>query len=198
MEATGIRRSIGVAALGCAAALLLSGCVPTAPRPTAAPDAGPTELTIEEAADRYLDIVCMPNVRGAALEDAIRDGYQEYADGGAPDPAPVTEAATAYADAVALAIEVLDHDGVVWPDRAAKWLPHISSGYDKQLTGAQEVAAAATYEEAYSVEWPSRTPEEEEAGAAIREALEIREDAVASCDGRETALEELHASLDDA
>ncbi|EPR76645.1 hypothetical protein ADILRU_1130 [Leifsonia rubra CMS 76R] len=52
-------------------------------------DPSPVELTIEEAADRYLGLVCQNNFAGAQLTAAFDAGEQEFLNGGAPDPSAV-------------------------------------------------------------------------------------------------------------
>jgi hypothetical protein len=191
-------------AFAAAGALLLvavSGCstAPEAPETTpessasAAPkiDPGPVTLTVEEAGNRYLDIVCGPNIAGEALYAALTAGEPEFVAGGAPDPAAVKAAAAARAAASRLAVAQIDDTYFVWPEKVAPQLALVRAVFIGDVATYQSVSSAATFSDAYYAPPTEQNPEQQAAGQEIRYQLDISADTVGSCAGHETGLADL-------
>jgi hypothetical protein len=155
---------------------------------TPAIDPGPIELTVEEAGDRYLDIVCANNFAIENLNAAFVAGEPDHLNGGAPDPTAVKEAAAETARLARLAIEVLDDDYYMWPEEIADQIPHIRTGYLAQLTTDEQIALSKTYDEAYYTPQTETTVEQKTAGQEIRLQLKLPSDTMASCEGHEDGL----------
>jgi hypothetical protein len=194
-------------ALILAVALVLAGCsgpgpapesIPTtSPAPTPTIDRGPVLLTDEEAAERYLQVVCQPNAGLNAIDDAIVAGEPEWLNGGSPDPAAVRAAAAETLRVVRLAVEVIDDDYIVWPESVATHVDHIRDSYIQELAVLSGVANADRFEDAYYAQWPQRTPEQAAAGQEIRYQLGLDADTAASCEGYEESLEVVHTEMID-
>jgi len=180
----------------------LSGCsaavpeTPSSAEPTSATpaiDPGPVTLTDEEAAERYLSIVCPINIATGALYDAYKAGEDEYLNGGAPDVSAVVDAATIIRDSQRVAIEQLDETYFVWPELVAAQIPHIRSAYMANMAVVSSTSTSTTFEAAYRIPEAPETPEEQAAGQEIRYQLAISADTDASCVGHEDGLNVLSA-----
>lgn len=180
-----------------AAAIALSGCSAPAlesaasepeasTAPTVAP--GPVALTMEEAATRYLSIVCPINSASSTLYDAYKVGESEYLGGGNPDASAVIAAAIVIRDKQRLAIEQLDDKYFTWPELVAPQIPHIRSGYMANMAVVTSISLSDSFAAAYKVPAAEQTPEEKSAAQEIRYQLAISADTVASCVGYEDGL----------
>ena len=156
-------------------------------------DPGPVVLLDEEAAARYLSIVCPINVATRMLDDAYRAGEDEYLNGGSPDPSAVVAAAATIRDEQRLAIELLDDTYFVWPEVVATQIPLIRAAYMGNMVVVSSVASASSFEVAYNTPAAARTPEQDAAGQEIRYQLNISADTDNSCVGFEDGLIRLSA-----
>lgn len=163
--------------------------------PTPALDPGPVELTIEEAADRYLDLVCQNNFAGAELTAAFDAGEQEFLDGGAPDPSAVKAVAAKLVDLNRKSVALLDDDYYLWPEKVAIQLPNIRDIYMAELATLNTMANATSFENAYYTTWPAATPEQAAAGQEIRYQLGLDSNTTTSCTGHEIGLDALTVEL---
>lgn len=182
-------------------ALTLAGCSPTAAQlpanveetPTVpAIDPGPITLSEEEAADRYLGIVCQSNVSNTALTAAFQAGEDEFFNGGAPDPAAVKAAAQVAMDDTRVQVELIDDTYYVWPEGIGELLPVLRDSRIAGLGTLSTMVNAVTYEEAYYAVWPDPTAATT-AAQEIRYQLGLDADTTASCVGHETAAADLLA-----
>ena len=195
------RSAITITAAAALMILALTGCsTPAAPEPPAkatptvpAIDPGPVDLTVEQASERYLSIVCPTNFGAKAYNAAFKAGEDEYLNGGAPDPTAVKDASTKFADLTRATVGLLDDEYFVWPSKVGEQIPHMRASYMGQLTASQAAANAATFEEAYNVPLPVTTPEQDTAGQEIRLQLDLPSDTMASCAGFEDGHTKLTA-----
>lgn len=165
--------------------------------PTPTVDPGPVKLTNEEAAERYLNLVCPNNIAIDALEAAFDAGEEEFLKGGAPDPTAVKAAAATRVALNRQSLEILDDDYYIWPDGVSEQLPDIRSSYLTELSVLDGIANAASFEDGYYATWPAATPEQQGAGQEVRYQLGLEADTVATCAGREGGLDKLKAELDE-
>lgn len=189
-----------------AAVFLLAGCSATPdsiavrtpdatdpPPPTFTIDPGPVALSVEEAAERYLRIVCPTNAASVALSAAFAASGKEFLGGGAPDPAAVKRAAQASLTRETENASLFDDPYYVWPDEVEDQILIVRDSSVQSLRALSMVVNAGTYEAAYYVAWPD---ESAAAGAsqAIRYQLGIGADTTATCvdyaDGHEVLLAE--------
>lgn len=200
MARTGLLALATIGAI--AAALSLSGCTtpsseqaPAAPSVSAEPtiDPGPVVLTGEDAATRYLSIVCPINVATRSLNEAYAAGEPEYLAGGAPDVSAVVAAAVVIQEGQRLAIEQLDETYFIWPELVAPQIAHVRSTYMANMAVVTAVALSTSFEEAYQVPAAAQTPEEQAAGQEIRYQLGLSADTDSSCVGYENGLSLLSA-----
>lgn len=167
---------------------------PTAQPTKTAEPAGPVELTEDEAAKRYLNIVCDNNAAITALTAAFAAAEPEFLAGGSPDMAAVKDAASTRLTLSRSAIELLEDEHFIWPKSVAEQVPHIRSTYMAELSTLDGMINAAKFEDAYYATWPAATPEQQAAGQEIRYALGLDADTTASCadnlGGIQTLMEE--------
>lgn len=191
----GVLAVMGIALAGCTATSTETPqASESSPSPTVpAIDPGPVTLSVEEAGERYLDIVCPTNAGIAELTAAFDAGEQEFLDGGAPDPAAVKQSATNRVNSTRSAIEHLDDSYFTWPDAVAAQLPHVRSSFMSEVGTLSAMSNAATFEEAYYATWAPRTAEQDTAAQEIRYQLGLPADTVASCSGHEDGHEQLAA-----
>ncbi|MGW4928268.1 hypothetical protein ACWEOH_03870 [Agromyces sp. NPDC004153] len=178
--------------------LALAACSPSSPSthavgsaeasgsatPTPTVDPGPVELTTEEAAARYLNIVCPTNAAANALNAAFRASEEEFLNGGAPDPAGVKAAAQAQMTSRQTEAELFDDDYYEWPESIE---PHITTLRDSDVAALGTLSAmvnAPDYETAYYAVWPDQTAPQASA-QEIRFQLGIGADTQATCVGYE-------------
>ncbi len=168
------------------------------PSPSIAPiDPGPVELSVEEAGERYLNLVCPVNQGIEALNAAFTAGEEEFLNGGAPDPAPAKAAAAGRIETTRIGLEHLDDEYFTWPDGVADQIAHIRSSYISELATLNAISNAASFEDAYYASWAAATPEQQGAGQEIRYQLGLEVDTVASCAGREDGLSVLSAEREE-
>lgn len=158
-------------------------------------DPGPIELTKEEAAERYLQVVCQGNVNIAAFRAAVQAGEDEFLAGGSPSVDALKAAGAESVRLNRMQIEIIDDPYYNWPEAVAEQLVHIRSTSMAELAADQTVMNASTFEEAYYVSYPVPTPEQETAPQEIRYQLGLDADTTGSCVGYETALDEIHAEM---
>ncbi len=182
---------------------LLAGCTSSpatnapASEELAAPaiDPGPVELTDEEAADRYLAIVCQPNIASGTLVAAFDAGEPEFLNGGSPSVEAVVAAANERMRVTRQAIELLDDTYYTWPKSVSEPLTHIRSSYMTEMATFSQMINAATFEDAYYAPFPPATPEQQSAGQEIRYQLKLDADTTATCEGKDAAQDEAHAEM---
>lgn len=188
--------------------LLLAGCSMSAetaqpqaaqktatpvPSPTPTIDPGPVVLTKEEAAERYLGLVCQRNVLVFGLNDAFKAQEKTYLNGGSGD---VTEVKALSAEALRvnrLAIELIDDPYYTWPSGIDQHLQTIRQSYMSLFSYYDSLANAKSFEDAYYL-----TAEQGNGATAaqeIRYQLGLPADTSASCKGKETATDLLHAEM---
>lgn len=202
------RNSIRVIAMawGIGAILAISGCTGAAgtsaepaPTPSQTPtlDPGPIALSNEEAAERYLSIVCPINIAGNALSSAYEAGIDDYLNGGSPDVGGVVAAAATMRDQQRVAIEHLDDTYFAWPELVAAQIPHVRSSYMANMAVISNVASSMTFEAAYNVPAAPQTPEQQAAGQEIRYQLALPADTNLGCDAHADGLTALSTAKDD-
>ncbi|WP_188710838.1 hypothetical protein [Microbacterium faecale] len=164
------------------------------PSPTRSPTPDPTPtshvLSIAEAGELYLDIVCASNATGTDLEGAFEDGESEFLAGGDPDVSAVNDAAARLADQYRKAAELFDDDYFVWPDEVRDLGGHVRDRMIADLGTLSSMTNAVTYRDAYYASFGQPTPEQESAAQEIRYVLDLPSDTVASCAGHEGGLQE--------
>lgn len=163
---------------------------PSAP-PAEAPESEPKMMTTEEAGERYLSIVCEVNGSVDATSAAFYAAQPEYLDGGTPDPAPVSAAASRTLELMQLGIEQFDHERFPWPESVVDQIDNFRSGYIARFSFYQAAANAVTFEEVTEIPRPATTAEQDNAAQEIRYELDLPVDTAASCVGYENALTEL-------
>lgn len=164
---------------------------------TPTPSPTPTEVTLstDDAANRYLALVCDNNAASRKLSEAYEVSYDEFANGGTPDPADVKAAAARMLEYNRMAIALIDDDYFVWPDEVADILPHVRDSFLGALSTLDTITNADSYAVAYYAEWPDPSPEQETAAQEIRYALGLSADTTASCDGHTGQLQGLYDEL---
>jgi hypothetical protein len=180
-------------ALLAAACAVLAGCAGTPvqqsasePSPTATPtptptiDPGPVALTVEEAADRYLGIVCPTNATVDALNAAFDASEAEFLNGGSPDPAAVKAAAQAQMDSVTTQTEFFDDEYFEWPNDLGSQVSTLRDFNIAALGTLSTMVNAPDYETAYYAAWPDGAASQA-AAQEIRYQLGIGADTSATC-----------------
>ncbi|MEV8337036.1 hypothetical protein [Leucobacter sp. NPDC077196] len=158
-------------------------------------DPGPIELTKGEAAERYLQLVCQGNVNIGNFRAAVQAGEDEFLAGGAPSADALKAAGAESVRLKRMQIEIIDDPYFRWPDPVSEQLIHIRSSSMAEVAADQSVMNAATFEEAYYVNYPVPTAEQETAAQEIRYQLGLDADTTGSCVGYEAALDEIHAEM---
>lgn len=187
-------------ALPFVAVLMLAACA--APSATNSPeqtapqvDPGPVELTIEEAGERYLAIVCQTNFANESLSAAFVAGEQEFLNGGEPSVDAIRSAGAEVVRTSRLQIEMFDDDYYIWPEEVAEQLPHLRAASMAELSALQAVANAERFQDAYYMQYPERSAEQQAAPQEIRYQLGLSADTTESCVGFETALDDLKEEM---
>ncbi|MGY4856844.1 hypothetical protein [Cryobacterium sp. AP23] len=158
----------------------------------AAIDAGPVELTSDEAGTRYLNIICPQNFGVQALTDAFSAGEDEFRAGGDPDPAAVKASAADRIVTARLVVDFLDAEYFLWPEEVRDQIPLVRDSSVAELSTLDGIVNAVSYEDAYYATWPDFTA----AGTAaqeIRYQLGLDADTTASCTGYEGGHDTLTA-----
>ncbi|WP_394553368.1 hypothetical protein ACDF64_03185 [Agromyces sp. MMS24-JH15] len=141
-------------------------------------------LTIEEAGDRYLDIVCPSNAAVNALTAAFTATEGSFLNGEAADLAPVKAAAQVRMESTSVEIDLIEDESVIWPEEVTAHLTTLRDYSVAELATISSIVNAADYEEAYYAAWPDGT-NVAPAAQEIRRALELSPDTAASCVGHE-------------
>lgn len=197
-------------AIVCAIALVasLSSCTSateaeSAPGDVASPTAVVTpaaprfvELSMEEAATRYLDLVCGNNAATRELTAAFAAGENELLNGGDPDPTAAKAAAAKRITLNRQTLELLDDDFHRWPEGVSEQLEFVRSSYLAELSTLDSMANAASFRDAYYSTFSEATPEQAAAGQEIRYRLGLDADTVGSCVGHEDGTARLLAERD--
>ncbi|UOQ90165.1 hypothetical protein MUN74_04400 [Agromyces endophyticus] len=181
------------AALLAATCLMLAGCTATpnhqaapkpsqtiTPSPTPTIDPGPVELTVDEAADRYLGIVCPTNATIEALTAAFKASEDEFLNGGSPDPAAVKAAAQVQMDSISAQTELFDDEYYEWPNDLGNEITTLRDFNISALGTLSTMVNAPDYESAYDAVWPDGAASQA-AAQEIRYQLGIGADTSATC-----------------
>lgn len=151
-------------------------------------------LTNDEAAERYLGIVCQRNASMAALMDAIKAKEKQHLNGGEPGTKKIRAVAKEGMRVARAAIEITDDDYYTWPDDVVRPLKILRDAYLHDISMLNQISTEKDYDEIYYASWP----DQEDAAAAaqeIRYQLGIDPDTSASCRGHETATDDLYAQM---
>jgi len=190
--------------------LLLTGCTSTtqpenkpAPKPesTTAPeqppaiDPGPVKLSIKEAGEYYLKIVCQANRAGSAFVDARNEREAEYLNGGSPRVKALREAAAEKVRLTRQTIELIDDEYYTWPGKSREPLLLVRKSDMSYLSAYQSIMNAKTYEEAYQVTFPELPPEVESAAQEVRYQLKLDADTSKSCKGYRKDNDKIYAEM---
>jgi hypothetical protein len=151
------------------------------------------ELTTEQAADRYLDVVCPTNELTDALGAVFQAGYDEHTAGGSPDVTPIREAASALLDSYRIQVELLDDEGYAWPEEVVDLIDVIQDADFLMLTSLSKLKSAEDFDAAFNTPAPDLT-EAATAAQKIRYELGIDPDTYESCVGHEDGHERLTAA----
>jgi hypothetical protein len=180
---------------GCAAAPVAEPTATPDPAPTPSIDLGPVALVDEEAQTYYLQMVCQGNVATNQFWDAIEAGEPEFLNGGDPDPTAAKAAAFEQLRLNRLFIEILDDTYFTWPEVVEAQLVHLRSVWMANASTIGEMANASRFFDIYYAQYPEMTAEQISAAQEIRYQLNLDADAVSSCVGHETGLDEIHAEM---
>lgn len=193
-----MKRAVRVSAF-LVAGLLLAGCsattaqsVPTtnpSTSPTPTVDPGPVQLTKEDAAIRYLQIVCPGNIATQAWADAITPLEDEWVNGGSPDLTALAPATQRRIDTSRNAIELFDDTYFAWPEEVADLMPAVRDSYMGDLGPLSQVLTATRMEDLNAVAWPAQESPAQE----IRYQLGLDVDTAGTCVGHENGHELLLA-----
>ncbi|MCK6079039.1 hypothetical protein KZX37_00230 [Microbacterium sp. EYE_5] len=176
---------------------LSSGAIPSSaassPSPTPTIDPGPVELSAEEAARRYLAIMCDRNAAVHRVGDAFADQEDAYWAGDATDVAPVNDAA---ADAQLVGrrtVELIDDSYYVWPEGISEHLKVLRASELADAVILDAWASARSFDEAMQLEWP--TSDAAASAQEIRYLLDLPANTDSSCAGFEGAGKKLHSEM---
>lgn len=202
-------RPVLIASAAAVGLLLLSGCsvaaspsdanaevsetATAAPSPTPTIDPGPVELTKEEAANRYLGIVCQRNVLVYQLNDAFGAQEDVYLNGGDGDATEIKTIAAESLRVNRVAIEIIDDPYYTWPGGIDEHMQTIRQSYIGLSSYYDMLMNAGSFEDAYY----ASAPENEGAAAAqeIRYQLGLPADTRSSCEGKEALADALHQEM---
>jgi hypothetical protein len=157
----------------------------SAPTPSAEPPTTPAALTVEEAAQTYLDGVCPSNAAVRALSDEANTAFTA----GVPlNVAAANEKAAATRDSYRTLVEKFTADTTVWPELVDADIDALVETIytDVALTGQMADAPdEATFIGSWNV-WTDPVRQAETSGVPqkIRAKLELPADSKASCEGR--------------
>jgi len=192
-----MRKTIVIAVVS---VLTLAGCTATpavepTPSPTPTIELGPIALSDEEAATRYLQIVCQGNAAQNVFFDAVKAGEDEFLRGGDPDPATAKAAAAEWMRVSRLQVEVLDDSYFTWPEIVGEQLVYVRSSFIALISPIGSMANDKRFEDIYYTQFPERTSEQSSAAQEIRYQLKLDADTVKSCVDYEAALDDLHTEM---
>lgn len=151
-----------------AATALLAGCgtEPTDPGSFVAPTgagtpSGPAELSLADAADRYLEITRPYNEALEAFEEAFNSGNEDLA----------TLIGMAGDTAAALETEIGELQETAWPAEVQTHVDDLVAASEQALPHWQEAAAAESQEDLLAAAQAAGEQDGGDAGGAIRELL---------------------------
>ena len=192
--------------LSAVSALLLTGCAESTeqpaqtpapvvsaeatPAPTPTVDPGPVTLTIEEARNRYLQIVCPPNFMAGELTAVQSPLDEQWFAGQNPDVTVLHDVVLRQIDARRAAIKLFDDDYFVWPGESGVIAERIRASYVGSLAGLDQMSRATKYSELTEIQWPDP---DATAGQEMRLELDLPVDTAGSCTGFEDGHEVLLA-----
>lgn len=167
---------------------------PATPSPTPTIEVGPVALTEEQAAERYLGIVCQRNSVINQLNDAISGGEEAYLNGGNPPVSEINRIAKETMRVVRASVEVADDDYYMWPTAVVDAVKKVRDSQVAEASTLSSLANAKSFEDAYYTRWPDQS-EASAASQEVRYQLGINPDTEASCVGFESATDELHKTM---
>lgn len=177
---TPLRRA-AAAALAAGALLTVGGCALF----------GPQQMSIEDAGERYLNIVCTSNAAGDRAYDLLDAGLAELDAGGSPDVSAFNAAAAEARDVVQRSASLLGSDDVLWPTAVAEDIAKVQRSLLIEVSDWEGVRSSASIEEAGDFILSPEPVELEGAAQAVRAGLNISADTEASCVGRENGHDAL-------
>lgn len=148
----------------------LTGCTAT-----------PRVLTVDEAGERFLDIVCPSNNAG----DAVWAEFEALWKAGSGDLQNIQELAESAKDVSQSAATAIDDPKYVWPEVVQEDMDHMAESFIVDVSAYDELATTSSYKEAMDWVLPPLTPEQEAAAPNVRTALGLSDDTFASCEGHE-------------
>lgn len=153
-------------------------------------------LSKDEAATRYLDLVCGNNAAIRELTAAFAAGEDELLNGGDPDATTAKAAAAKRVELNRQTLELIDDDFYRWPAGVDEQIGHVRSTFISELATLDSMANAASFRDAYYSTFTVATPEQAAAGQEIRYQLGLSPDTVTSCAGHEDGTARLIAERD--
>jgi len=151
-------------------------------------------LSTEEAAERYLGIVCQRNIVINHVVDALNAQIAVYNEGGSPDMTATQAAATEALRVGRVTVELLDDDYYAWPGTVATEFQALRTEILADAGALNGWAHTTEFLEAMAIEWA-----EPDAGTVaaqeIRYQLDLPPDTTTSCVGLESKADELHAAM---
>lgn len=176
-------RRAAALALAAGALLTVTGCALL----------GPQEMSIEDAGERYLNIVCTSNAAGARADAIIEAAIAELDAGGNPDPAPFFAAAAEARDLSQRSAALLGSEDVVWPEVVADDIKLVQRLLIGDVTYWEAQSKAGTLDAAWEMDFPAEDPAIASSAQVVRSGLNLGADLEASCVGFENG----HAALTD-
>ena len=178
--------------------LALAGCTEAAPtEPTAPARATPKEsvgaatMTVEEAGERYLSIVCEANVAIDETSLASEVARTAYLNNEEVDVAPLTSGYARLLSLIELSAKEFANRDFIWPVEVATQIDTLRTGDIADFDHYQAIATATTYDEVLAAPEAQSTLEQDSAPQKIRFELGLSLDKEASCVGYENALTKL-------
>lgn len=174
-----------LALAGCSAGVSSSKSDPgvaAEPTPTPSVDRGPVELTVEEAAERYLSIICDRNATAAAVSDGYlrwEDVYLAGGDPGVQEAAALSEAAMI---AARNSVVLFDDEYYVWPEDVQEHIATVRDANLAEVGPYDTIMNSNSYEQVRLVTFPDGA-EGGNAAQEVRLALGISADTSTSCEG---------------
>lgn len=162
------------------------------PSPTPTIPVGPVTLTTEEAAARYLGIVCQRNVAAKVVQDAIFAQEDAYLNGGG-DVLAIAGPAAEMMRLSRQSVELFDDEYYTWPDGLDEHLAVVRQANLAEVGTLDTIVNAGRVEDAIYATWPS--VDSSAAVQEIRYQLGLPGDTTASCSGYETTSDVLKQQM---
>lgn len=150
-------------------------------------------MSKEEAAQRFLGVVCQRNRLVNQLNSAFDAQEEKFLNGGSADPSEVKVIAADAQRVNRLAIELIDDPYYVWPSGVASHVRTIRQAYIELSSYYDGVMNADSFEEAYYLD--GLVTDGATAAQEIRYQLGLPADTSSSCEGKETISESLHQEM---